>query len=452
MSTRHTVAIACFLLMSSFQSPEAAANSGPSTSNATGLTRTLYTNLHNLNEFQLLFGHQNTSVQGIKPQFTDLVGTSGNSDALSGVGDYPAIYGFDFSDVNFPGIGFDQFKQHVINAYTSGGIVTFSFHARNPVTGGSYSDLSGNPVADILQNGQAWQTYKGWLDEIAVFANTLTVNNKKVPIIFRPLHEGNGDWFWWGSSNASSSQYKSLWYKTVDYLRSKGVNNFLYAYSPSGGVDSGRYPSTGYVDIIAPTVYGINDFSATIRSVARSAVNLAEQGDKIAALGEVGPTSGFGYSTARNDFYSNILLNTIKSDSVANRISFALVWRNASFSHYWLPVQGTHGFSSFSTFYSDKVAMFDSNLPAMYKPATTATNGFAYCTTADADKAGYGWGFEYGRSCVVIGGAQDPHAGRTAWGYPYCTLGAVDPDGDGWGWQNGATCVVPGSQVDPLVG
>lgn len=449
MKTRLLLWSAVFLLGIASAKQIAANNTGLSDPSAEGLAKVLYTNLHNLNEFHLLFGHQNSTVQGIQPQFTDLTGIPGNSDVLTGVNDYPAIYGFDFGDVNFPGISFSQFRQHALNAYAEGGVITFSFHARNPITGNNFYDLSGDPVTSILQNGSAWIVYRGWLNEIANFANSLTVNGRKIPIIFRPLHEGNGNWFWWGSSNSSSTQYRQLWIKTVNHLRSRGARNLIYEYSPSGGVSSSRYPGDSYVDIIAPTVYGNGDFSGTILSVAREAVNFASARGKIAALGEVGPNNGFSDPLARADFFTNVLLNKIKADPIANRIAYVLVWRNANFSHYWLPVPGTSAYPSFSSFYGDKVSLFVSNLPDMYSPATTTINGFPYCSSPAADQAGFGWGFEFGRSCIVVGSPPDPSSGTASNGYPFCTPGAQDWTGNGWGVQNGGSCVVPGSPADP---
>lgn len=183
--------------------------------------------------------------------------------------------------------------------------------------------------------------------------------------------------------------------------------------------------------------------------MARDAVNFAESRGKIAALGEVGPINGFSDPQARSDFFTNVLLNRIKADPVANRLSYALVWRNESSSHYWLPIPGTSAFPSFSSFYGDKVSLFVSNLPEMYEPATTTTNGFPYCSSPAADQAGFGWGFEYGRSCIVVGSPPDPSSGMASNGFPFCTPGAEDWTGNGWGVQNGGSCVVPGSPADP---
>lgn len=55
----------------------------------------------------------------------------------------------------------------------------------------------------------------------------------KVPVLFRPWHEHTGSWFWWGEKLCTPEEYKALWHMTVDILRSDGVDNALYAYSPA---------------------------------------------------------------------------------------------------------------------------------------------------------------------------------------------------------------------------
>lgn len=63
---------------------------------------------------------------------------------------------------------------------------------------------------------------------------------------------------------------------------------------------------------------------------------------------------------------------------------------------------------------------------------------YPYCMSPFADPDGDGWGWEYGRSCVMY----KPPAPIS---YPACANAASDPDGDGWGWEYGRLCTVPKS-------
>ncbi|KFI58580.1 glycoside hydrolase family 26 protein [Bifidobacterium cuniculi] len=83
-----------------------------------------------------------------------------------------------------------------------------------------------------------------------------------VPIAFRPLHENNGSWFWWGATHASTAEYKELFRYIVDYLRdAKGVHNLPYAYSPTGSFNGdptnylATYPGDAWVDLLGYDQY-----------------------------------------------------------------------------------------------------------------------------------------------------------------------------------------------------
>ena len=116
-----------------------------------------------------------------------------------------------------------------------------------------------------------WDTYLIWLDQLVIFFKSLEVNGKLIPIIFRPFHEvSNSKFFWWHCGTPSN--YIILWQKTVEYLRNKGLNNLLFAFSINDANDYGSsdeattknkinslltnyYPGDEFVDIIAFDAY-----------------------------------------------------------------------------------------------------------------------------------------------------------------------------------------------------
>lgn len=431
--------------------------------NATGETRTLYINLKNLSTTRssvwpnkrILFGHQNTTVEGLG--FHDPNGGNDQSDVVTSVGAFPAVYGYDFNRGSGPTAGvasYSMYQQHLNNAYSRDGIVVFSWHAKNPVTGGNVYDLSGNPVSQILSGGPARAVYLGWLDDIATFAGQIGR-----PIIFRPLMEENGHWFWWGTSNASATQFVSLWRLTVEYLRdTKGVHNILYAFTPDAGAPNfygATYPGDDYVDILGGDIYGVGNFSSTILSTAKTIVNLAAAKGKVAAITEVGPRDSFGGPNATNDFYTNVLLNTINGDATARKIAFFHVWRNNYFDNtkFWVPMPGHSAHAEFVSFFNHPATVFANRQFDMYRPMATAIQGFPYCVSPNTvDPDGDGWGWENQKySCIMSGGLADLSFGAANSNYDYCLPDQpiLDPEGDGWGWQNQATCIIPGSPPDP---
>jgi len=91
----------------------------------------------------------------------------------------------------------------------------------------------------------------------------LILQDAKVPLLFRPFHEaegnnntdGSGAWFWWGSGGAEV--YKQLWKLLYTALTQKyGIHNLiwevnLYTYANS----SQWYPGDDCVDIVAYDKY-----------------------------------------------------------------------------------------------------------------------------------------------------------------------------------------------------
>ena len=87
-------------------------------------------------------------------------------------------------------------------------------------------------MASVLPAGENYQLYNSWLDKLATFFTGLKdESDTPIPFIFRPYHEHSGNFFWWGTPLATDEQYAALWRYTVEYLRSKGLHNVLYAYN-----------------------------------------------------------------------------------------------------------------------------------------------------------------------------------------------------------------------------
>src|SRR5690606_9161779 len=88
-------------------------------------------------------------------------------------------------------------------------------------------------VRDLITPGKPG--YSNWirmLDDLAVHLQTL--ENRGVVVLFRPLHELNGTWFWWGGQNPDD--FRAFWRHMFDYFtRVKGLDNLLWVYSPNTG-------------------------------------------------------------------------------------------------------------------------------------------------------------------------------------------------------------------------
>lgn len=353
--------------------------------NATDETAVLFYNLKKVSGNSILFGHQDDTKRGVTNATTQWANEQSQppvprtkSDVLEVTGSYPAVYGLDFIHIaNFAdGLWYDYEKQisHdlAVDAYNRGGIVTYCWHYANPVSKGSfYWDQSPvEAVSKIIPGGSYHNVYKASLTEIADFARSLVgADGKFVPVIFRPFHEFDGDWFWWGKSHCSIADFKSLYQFTVSYLRdSLGVRNFLYAFSPDRNFTSEatyleRYPGDAYVDIVGMDNYW--DLAAnTIPVVAGTKLKIlsdyAKAKNKIAAMTETGSTDKLG----KPDWYTDMLLKVLTYQKL--ELAYVLVWSN-SLNGYYTPYKGHPAEKDFIKFKNDPYVFFADRLPRMYQ-------------------------------------------------------------------------------------
>ena len=330
---------------------------------ATCQTQSLYQQLKNLRTDHLLFGHQNSTLEGLG--WEDLSGFEDRSDCLEAVGDYPAVVGFDFVR------GF-IFQRHTIRAHERGAMITFSDHMDNFMSRGTSWDTKDNSVTTILdESSAAHRRLIQHLDQVANFFKSLRdKNGDLIPVIYRPFHENTGDWFWWGTPYCSAAEYVALWKFTVDYLRNtRNIHHVLYAYSPSdpaflGGYNA-RYPGDDYVDIIGFDSYAVVAYEIFLIPSAQLVVEFAAQHDKVAALTEFGVNGGIQFAE-ETDWFTNEFLAPLKDDPIAKKLAYAHTWRNDRENHHWIPLPASPNHPDFVNFYEDEFTIFEANLPDLY--------------------------------------------------------------------------------------
>jgi len=337
---------------------------------ATFETKALYYNLKKISSKNILFGQEDATAYGIGWNNEDL-----RSDINDICGTFPSIYGWDLGRIgsapyNIDSVNFDRIKFWIKSAYERGGINTISWHMFNPKTGNRPNDTI-HAVKDILPGGKLQQIYLKQLNCIADFI--LDLKSKKgtlIPIIFRPFHEMNGNWFWWGASHCSPDQYKELWKFTVNYLKEKrNIHNIIYAYSPGNFYSESkyleRYPGNKYVDILGFDCYsdfGKNETISQAISQIRILVTLAKKVNKIAALTE----TGLDCLPVEN-WFTMCLLYPVKNDSIARGISYIMVWRNFNKTHFFVPYSGHPAVKDFIKFENDPYTLFEYDMPKMYE-------------------------------------------------------------------------------------
>lgn len=315
--------------------------------------RKLHKKLTYISKSGIAVGHQDATSYGIGWNSLDALNKT-QSDVFEIVEDNPAVYGYDISKIeieasdNIDSIPFDAMRKEIINAYKNGGIITLSWHADNPITDGDSWDVTSS-VNAVFTNDNVRLKYEFWVERVAYFVKTLKYKGKPIPILFRPLHEMNGFWFWWGDPNCNSIDYIRLWRKTVRLLRDKHkLHNLLYVYSPNKlNPDDDYmkyYPGDDYVDVLGIDIYDFQNSEDYIKAVVNDLAlvkTIATNKNKLYAFTETGlekiPTK---------NWFTDVLYPNIKDSG----ISWILFWRNANLGHFYIPHKTHENASDFKAF------------------------------------------------------------------------------------------------------
>lgn len=343
---------------------------------ATKETKTLFNNLKRLSKNHVLFGHQHATEYG-----HGWSGDENRSDVKSVTGSHPAVIGVDIS--GFSGRPQEEInktkaalKKNVTDTYNRGGVTTISWHFNNPLSKGGFywvDSVSVPAVRFMIPGGEAHETYKSILKEVGNWANeVIGSDGKKVPMIFRPYHEFDGDWFWWGKSHTTRDEFISLWKFTVSYLRdSLNVHNFLYAFSPDNRFNTEeefleRYPGNEWVDMVGMDNYGDMgrdgyNIPAAINKL-KIVSDYASKNGKLAAFTETGLES-----IPDTTWWTQTLLKVMKTEGI--QLAYVLVWRNdiQSPTHYYAPFPGHISVPDFMKFYHDPYTLFENDLKNIYR-------------------------------------------------------------------------------------
>ncbi len=315
-------------------------------------TRFLLHRIKKIKNLGYAFGHQDATSYGIGWKND---GSVYKSDVHEVSGDFPAVYGFEIGHIelgdsqNLDTVNFSLMKELIRKAHKKKGIITISWHPDNPLSKKSAWDTTA-VVKYVLKNGSLHTKYRGWLLRVADFLNDLKdKNGNLIPIIFRPYHEMNGSWFWWGEGNCTAEEYKRLWKETFDILRDEyNVHNVLYAYSVNTFQTRSEYlkyyPGDEYVDILGVDIYQhgtVDDFVNALHTDLKILSEISNEKRKPFALTEAGLNK-----INVDDWWTQILDKNISRYG----ISWALFWRNAWPNHYFAPYIGSTDSSDFADY------------------------------------------------------------------------------------------------------
>lgn len=176
-------------------------------------------------------------------------------------GELPAVVGFDFI-LSSPSLikagGISRVVDWAVEEAGDGAIITFCWHWNPPeqyVTGEYWQGFrteNTNIDLDAVMSGEDKAGYELLLRDMDVIAGQLCILQKEgIPVIWRPLHEASGGWFWWG--NCRPESYKKLYRLMYERFTEKWeLNNLIWLWN---GMDREWYPGDDVVDLIGEDIY-----------------------------------------------------------------------------------------------------------------------------------------------------------------------------------------------------
>lgn len=296
----------------------------------------------------------------------------------------PAVASYDFmfiTNVNNTEGSWYRIREHeirerIIAANREGIFITMCWHYNDPYTQKTFytkelptEELKALSFKSILPGGQNHERYKKDLRKVAEFSSSLRDDDGKlIPFIFRPFHEFDGEWFWWGAVYNEPEEFKDLWRFTVHYLRDiLDVHNILYAFSPDIKFDSRedyllRYPGDDYVDILGFDDYEDFKYDKKRTNEARKRIRivgaLANEKKKPCALTEVGYFIKKDNPQKVDIKRMEYLLETISD--MYEYLSYAVFWGNGG-GVYCIPTRGDAGEEEFKSFLRQPFILLNDN-------------------------------------------------------------------------------------------
>ncbi|MDR0618788.1 MAG: Ig-like domain-containing protein [Bacteroidales bacterium] len=218
---------------------------------------------------------------------------------FAATGKYPAMNTFDYIHLwASPANWIDYTQTQIVEEWwNSGGIVSACWHWNVPVSqNATQGQVTFRPEETTFRPANAliagtWENtvMKADLQKMAEYLKLL--QQKNIPVIWRPLHEGAGNiyafqggtaWFWWGRDGANA--YVALWRYMFNYFQQQGLNNLIWVWTTQVN-DGPFYPGDDYVDIVGRDLY--NESSAAAAAAEFSAI-AEKYTDKLVTLSECG--------------------------------------------------------------------------------------------------------------------------------------------------------------------
>jgi beta-mannanase len=339
----------------------------PIDNDASQETKNLYSSIANIaNSNKFIFGQEFP----LSFQLNSLDYDLNTSDCKDVTGDHPGVYGIDPHYMLYKSAAEKQLHiDEAKHAYANGSIVTFDFHQQSKTDHKIYyNDISTSTdkslMYDIVNDKNGSRTW--FFNEIDQVINIIN-NDLGFPVVFRPFHEMDGDWFWWGTkaTNHSTQLYIDFYRLTVDHIKSKS-NLVLFGWTPNEKLNASYYPGDAYVDIVGIDAYNQN--ATTLKTNLINLCNFANSHNKVAVLSETGKAN---YVNDDPTFWTSSILKAIEDGGSEIRIGWVLAWFNApwdtSQSKLYIPNSNSSSQvkDDFKSFYNSSTTLFQNEVKSI---------------------------------------------------------------------------------------
>ncbi len=207
-------------------------------------------------------------------------------------GQTPGLWGGDFLFLPDDVAHRQTMVDEAVRQWRAGSVVALTWHLCPPTTGSTCgwdndvnSDLDVNQWNQLVTDGTALNTaFKNRLNEAVPYLRQL--QNAGVPVLWRPIHEMNDGWSWWGGRPGATGSRKLYQITHDHYTKTHGLTNLVWVWNVKD-VNTGSigeyWPGPSYVDVASLDVWAKYDPSASDYQAM-----LAVAGGKPIALAEVG--------------------------------------------------------------------------------------------------------------------------------------------------------------------
>ncbi len=166
-----------------------------------------------------------------------------------------------------------------------GGLITFTWHWFSPLGGRSKSFFTGNTDFDASKSViEGTPENRALLSDMDTMAGILRpFRDKGIPILWRPFHEGEGDWFWWSAKGGDTlKKLHRIMYERFTDLH--GLDNLIWVWNAT---KTECYPGDDIVDIISRDMYPPEHSHTSRADMYHDLIKITDE-PKIVLIGETG--------------------------------------------------------------------------------------------------------------------------------------------------------------------